>query len=458
MQRERLGSRLGFIFMSASCAIGLGNVWKFPYLAGAYGGGLFFLIFIICLVLVALPILAVEFSVGRASQRSIARSFHELQPKGTKWHIMGYFGLAGNYLLMMFYTTVSGWMINYFIRMVRGDFVGADNAQVGNAFASMLASPSQNVLWMAVYTVLGFLVCAMGLRKSVEKITKLMMSGLFVILLILVINGLTLPGAADGLKFLFVPRFDVLQEQSIFRIIFEALGQAFFTISVGMGSMAIFGSFIDKQRRLLGESINVGILDMIVSIFSGIVVFTAVFTYNMPDDARAGPGLIFLTLPNVFVHMPFGRFWGSMFFLFINFAAFTTVIAIFENIVGCFMDMTGWSRKKSALVNIPILIVASLPVALGFNVLSGIQPLGPGTNFLDLFDFILSNNILPIGAVVYVLFCMSKRGWGYDNFIKEINAGKGVKFPTNARFYFTYIVPVAVLFVFVMGYVTKFFG
>jgi len=457
MERERLGSRLGFIFMSASCAIGLGNVWRFPHVAGTNGGGLFFLIYIACLALVALPILAIEFSVGRASQRSIARSFHQLQPAGTKWGAMGYMGMAGNYLLMMFYTTLAGWMTNYLIRMVRGDFVVTSAEKAGAAFGAMLESPFQNVLWMVVYVTLGLLVCAMGLRRSVEKVTKLMMSGLFVILLILVINGLTLPGAGAGLKFLFVPRFEVLQEISIFKIIFEAIGQAFFTLSLGMGSMAIFGSFIGKERKLLGESANIVALDTLVSIMSGIVIFTAVFTFNISGE-RAGPGLVFITLPNIFSAMPFGRLWGSLFFLFINFAAFTTVIAVFENIIGCGMDLTGWSRKKVALANIPILIVASLPVALGFNVLSDIQPMGKDTSFLDLFDFILSNNILPLGGLVYVLFCMTKRGWGYKNFLEEVNAGKGLKFPTNLKFYFTYVVPAVMILVFVMGYITKFFA
>ena len=457
MQRETLGSRIGFIFMSASCAIGLGNVWRFPHLAGTYGGGLFLLIFIVCLAFLALPILAIEFSVGRASQRSIARSFHALQPKGAKWHIMGYAGMAGNYILMMFYVTITGWMINYFFRSIKGDFTSVTPDQVGAAFGSMLASPAQNIGWMALIVVLGFVVCALGLRKSVERVTKLMMSGLLVILLVLAVHGLTLNGAAAGLSFLFVPRLEVLQQHNLFTIISEAMGQAFFTVSVGMGSMAIFGSYIGRERRLLGESVYIGALDMAVSLLSGIVVFTAVYTFA-PGSAAAGPGLIFVTLPNVFSAMPLGRFWGSMFFLFITFAAFTTVIAVFENIIGCFTDITGCSRRKASLINIPIVILGSLPVALGFNVWSHIEPMGPGKNFLDLYDFVLSNNILPLGALVYVLFCMTKLGWGYDNFMAEVNAGKGLKFPANIKWYFTFVVPVVILFVLVMGYIMIFRG
>jgi len=454
MQREKLGSRLGFIFMSASCAIGLGNVWRFPHLAGTYGGGLFLIIFIACLVLLALPIVAVEFSVGRASQKSIARSFHELQPKGTKWYIMGYAGMAGNYILMMFYTTITGWMVNYFFRMVKGDFVGVTTAQAGQAFGAMLGSASQNVSWMAIIVILGLLVCAFGLRKSVEKITKIMMSGLMIILVILAVHGLTLSGAGAGLKFLFVPRLEVLQQHSLFSIIFAAMGQAFFSVSVGMGSMAIFGSYIDRDHRLFGESINVGVLDMLVSLLSGIVIFTAVFSYGL--DSGAGPGLVFVTLPNVFSAMPGGQFWGSMFFLFITFAAFTTVIAVFENIIACFMEITGFSRLKASIVNIPIIILGALPVALGFNLLSGIQPMGEGTVFLDLYDFLLSNNILPLGALVYLLFCMTKKGWGYEKFMAEVNSGNGLKFPTNIKWYFTYIVPLMIVFIFIMGYINKF--
>jgi len=358
---------------------------------------------------------------------------------------------------MMFYTTISGWMINYFFRLARGDFSGATPDQVGQTFGSMLASPFQNVGWMVVMVVAGFLVCALGLRNSVERVTKIMMSGLLVILLVLTVNGLTLSGAREGLAFLFVPRLDILNEYSLFKIISEAMGQAFFTVSVGMGSMAIFGSYIGKDRRLLGESINVGLLDMTVSLLSGIVVFTAVFTFA-PGSVAAGPGLVFVTLPNVFAAMPLGRFWGALFFLFITFAAFTTVIAVFENLISCFTDITGWSRKKAALANIPIVIAGSLPVALGFNVLSGVQPMGEGSGFLDLYDFALSNNILPLGALVYVLFCMTKLGWGYQNFMTEVNEGKGLRFPSNLKWYFTFIIPAVILFVLTMSYIDKFAG
>jgi len=454
MQRERLGSRLGFIFMGASCAIGLGNIWRFPFLAGTYGGGLFLLIFIGCMLLLALPIMAVEFTVGRASQKSIIRSFHDLQPKGTKWWIMGWAGLVGNYILMMFYTVIAGWMAYYFVKMIRGDFVNATPDQIGASFGGLLGSAGLNVGWGVAIILLGMFVCAMGLRKSVEIVTKIMMSGLMIILIILAIHGLTLSGNAEGLKFLFIPRLEVLQEHSLFTIIFAAMGQAFFSLSVGMGSMAIFGSYIGKERRLFGESVYVGCLDLSVSIMSGIVIFTAVFSYNLAPGA--GPGLVFITLPNVFANMPLGRFWGSMFFLFISFAAFTTVIAVFENLVACLMDLFDWSRMKASIINIPIVILGSLPVALGFNAWSHIEPMGSGTVFLDLYDFILSNNILPLGSLVYVLFCMVKKGWGWDNFIAEVNTGNGLKFPTNIKWYFTYIVPAAIMLIFIMGYINMF--
>jgi len=456
MQREKLGSRLGFIFMSASCAIGLGNVWRFPFLAGTYGGGLFLIIFIGCMLLLGLPIMAMEFSVGRASQKSIIRSFHVLQPNGTKWGIMGYAGMIGNYILMMFYTIIAGWMAYYFVKMVRGDLVGVTTAEAGAAFGGMLGNPGLLIGWGAAMVILGLIVCALGLRKSVERVTKIMMSGLMIILIVLAIHGLTLPNAAEGLKFLFVPRLDVLQQHSIFTIIFAAMGQAFFSLSIGMGSMAIFGSYFGKDRRLFGESVYVGALDLSVSFLSGIVIFTAVFAYGLAPGA--GPGLVFVTLPNVFANMPGGQFWGSMFFLFITFAAFTTVIAVFENLVACLMDMLGWSRMKASLINIPIVILGGLPVALGFNVWENVNFGMPGWVFLDLYDFILSNNILPLGSLVYVLFCMIKKGWGWDGFIAEVNTGNGLRFPTNIRWYFTYIVPAAIILIFVMGYINMFRG
>jgi len=455
MEREKLGSRLGFIFMSASCAVGLGNIWRFPYLAGTYCGGLFLVIFIGCMFLMALPIMAMEFSVGRASQKSIIRSFHELQPKGTKWHIMGYVGMAGNYILMMFYCTITGYMANYFVKTVSGEFVNATEDQVGAIFGGMLGSAGQNLGWMIFVVIAGLVICAIGLRKSVERVSKIMMSGLMIILIVLAVHGITMRNAGEGLKFLFIPRLEVLQEHNIWDIIFAAMGQSFFTLSVGMGSMAIFGSYIGKEHRLFGESVYVGFLDLAVSILSGVVIFTAVFAFN--QDPSAGFGLVFVNLPNVFNSMPLGRFWGSMFFLFISFAAFTTVIAVFENLVACLMDMLGWSRLKASMINIPIVILGGLPIAFGFNIWP-FEPMGPGTVFLDLYDFILSDNILPLGALIYVLFCMVKKGWGYQNFIAEVNTGNGLRFPTNIKWYFTYIVPVLIIIIFVMGYYNKFFA
>jgi len=442
--------------MSASCAIGLGNIWRFPFLAGTYGGGLFLIIFVACMLLLGLPIMSMEFSVGRASQKAIIKSFDELQPKGTKWSIFGWFGMFGNYILMMFYCVVAGWMGYYFVKMVRGDLVGATPEQVGGSFGGMLGNPGLMMGWDVAIVILGLLVCALGLRKSVERVTKVMMSGLMIILIVLTIHGFTLPNAGEGLKFLFVPRLEVLQEHSIFTIIFAAMGQAFFSLSIGMGSMAIFGSYIGKERRLFGESVYVGALDLAVSILSGIVMFTAISAYAL--NPAAGPGLVFIALPNVFANMPGGQFWGSMFFLFISFAAFTTVIAVFENLVACLMDKFGWSRVKASLVNLPLVILGGVPIALGFNVWEGVQPMGEGTVFLDLYDFILSNNILPLGSLIYVLFCMVKKGWGWDNFIAEVNTGNGLRFPTNIRWYFTYILPAAIILIFVMGYINMFVG
>jgi len=453
-QRENLGTRLGFLFLSAGCAIGLGNIWRFPFLAGTYGGGLFLVIFIACMLLLGLPIMAMEFSVGRASQKSIIQSFHQLQPKGTKWGIFGWVGMAGNYILMMFYTVVTGWMGYYFFKMVSGDLVGVSTAEAGAAFGAMLGNPALMIGWGVGIVIVGLIVCAIGLKKSVERVTKIMMAGLLIILIILCIHGFTLPNAAEGLKFLFVPRLEVLQEHSIFSIIFAAMGQAFFSLSLGMGSMAIFGSYIGKERRLFGESIYVGALDLTASLLSGVVMFTAISAFAL--NPAAGPGLVFITLPNVFATMPLGRFWGSLFFLFICFAAFTTVIAVFENLVACLMDKFGWSRVKASIINIPIVILGGLPVALGFNVWENVNPIMPGWVFLDLYDFFLSSNILPLGSLVYVLFCMVKKGWGWDNFIKEVNTGEGIRFPTNIRWYFTYILPAAILVIFVMGYINMF--
>ena len=455
-QREKLSSRLGFILISAGCAIGLGNVWRFPFITGQYGGAAFVILYLFFLVIFGLPIMAMEFSVGRASGASVATSFKKLEPKGTKWHIFGYFAMVGNYLLMMFYTTVCGWMFYYFVKMLKGDFVGLSPTQVADAFSGMVSDPVTLTIWMVISVLLGFGICALGLQKGVEKITKVMMSSLFVILLILVVRAVTLPGAKDGLKFYLMPDFKKMFEAGAFEVVSAAMGQAFFTLSIGIGSMAIFGSYIDKDRALMGESLNILALDTSVALLSGLIIFPACFAFGV--NADSGPSLVFITLPNIFNNMAGGRIWGTLFFAFMSFAALSTVIAVFENIISFAMDLWNFSRKKAVIINIFLVIILSIPCVLGFNVLSGITPLGAGSNIMDLEDFIVSNNLLPIGSLVYLFFCVTKYGWGWDNFIKEVNTGKGIKFPKWLRIYVTYILPIVVLFLFVQGYVSKFLG
>ena len=426
-KRETFASRLGFILISAGCAIGLGNVWRFPYITGKYGGAAFVLIYLCFLVILGIPIMVMEFSVGRASQKSAARSFHVLEPKGTKWHLTSYVAIAGNYLLMMFYTTVGGWMLAYIVKMASGTFTNLTPDEVGGVFNNMLANPGEMTFWMIVTVVVSFGVCSMGLRNGVERINKAMMSLLFVILIALCIRSVTLEGAGEGLKFYLVPDFGKMAENGIGEAVYAAMGQSFFTLSLGIGAMAIFGSYISKERRLTGECINICVLDTTVALLSGLVIFPACFAFGV--DPGEGPGLVFVTLPNVFNQMPGGRLWGSLFFVFMSFAALSTVIAVFENIISFAIDLWGWSRKKAILVNLVVILVLSMPCVLGFNVLSSIQPLGAGTTIQDLEDFIISNNLLPIGSVLYLLFCTSRYGWGWKNFIAEADAGKGVKFP-----------------------------
>lgn len=454
MERERFSSRLGFLLISAGCAIGIGNVWRFPYITGQYGGAVFVLIYLLFLVLLGLPIMAMEFSVGRASKKSIALSFNELEPKGSKWHLHRWTGMAGNYLLMMFYTTVGGWMLAYFFKMMMGNFDGLSPEQVGNAFSGFTAQTGQQLGWMVLVVLVGFGVCSLGLQKGVEKITKLMMCSLFLIMIILAVRAITLPGAVEGLKFYLVPNFDRMLENGISNTIFAAMGQAFFTLSIGIGSMAIFGSYIGKERTLMGESISVTLLDTTVALLAGLIIFPSCAAYGV--NPGQGPGLVFVTLPNVFNNMLGGRLWGSLFFLFMTFAAFSTVIAVFENILSFAIDITGCTRKKAVLYNLVAIILLSVPCVLGFTVLSGFQPLGAGSNILDLEDFIVSNNLLPLGSVVYLLFCTTRYGWGWKNFTDECNTGKGIKFPQWARVYVTYVLPAIVLVVFAQGYISKF--
>lgn len=455
MQREKLGSRIGFILISAGCAIGLGNVWRFPYIVSEYGGAAFILIYLAFLVLFGLPIMTMEFSVGRASRQSIAGSFKVLEPKGTKWHWFGGIGMAGNYLLVMFYTVVTGWMFAYFFKMLRGDFSGLDTAGISAEFGNLVSSPWVLTAFMLLTVVLGFSICSLGVQKGVEKVTKVMMVALLLIIAVLAVHSITLDGAGEGLRYYLIPDFTKM-EGRVGEVIFAALGQAFFTLSIGMGSMAIFGSYISRDRRLFGESVTIAGLDTFVAITAGLIIIPACSAYGIPTDT-AGPSLIFETLPNVFNHMAGGRLWGSLFFLFMIFAAMSTIIAVFENIISCCMDMFGWSRKKASIINLVLVAVLSMPCVLGFNVLSGFTPLGAGSNILDLEDFIISNNILPLGSIIYILFCTTKKGWGYEGFLEEANTGRGLRFPKGLRIYVKYILPPVILFLWVQGYVSKFF-
>ena len=453
-KREKFSSRLGFILISAGCAVGLGNVWRCPYITGKYGGAAFVLIYLVFLVILGLPIMVMEFSVGRASQKSAARSFHVLEPKGSKWHFMAILAIAGNYLLMMFYTTVGGWMLAYVIKMIRGEFTGLTPDEVGGVFNGMLGQPGSMTFWMIVTVIIGFLVCSLGLQKGVERVTKFMMASLFVILIILCIRSVTLPGAAEGVRFYLIPDFHKITEYGLFEVVFAAMGQAFFTLSLGIGAMAIFGSYIAKEHTLTGESIRICTLDTIVALLAGLIIFPACFAFQV--NPGEGPGLVFVTLPNIFNQMAGGRIFGTLFFIFMSFAALSTIIAVFENILSFSIDLFGWTRKKAVAVNFVAILLLSLPCVFGFNIWSAIAPLGAGSTIQDLEDFIVSNNLLPLGSLGYLLFCTSRYGWGWKSFIKEADSGKGVKFPQWSRIYVSFILPAIVLFIFIMGYVQKF--
>ena len=456
MGRERFSSRLGFILISAGCAIGLGNVWRFPYIVGQYGGAAFVLIYAAFLVLLGLPIIVMEYSVGRASQKSAALSFDVLEPKGTKWHFEKWFAMAGNYVLMMFYTTVAGWLLLYVFKMAKGDFVGLDADGVAGEFGSVLANPGLMTVFMLLCVVFCFSICAMGLQNGVEKITKMMMVCLLFLMVVLAINSVRMEGGRPGLEFYLKPDFGKIQEVGVGKVVFAALGQSFFTLSIGIGAMAIFGSYIDKERSLTGEAINVLVLDTLVAFMAGLIIFPACAAYGI--EAGQGPSLIFITLPNVFNHMAGGRFWGTLFFVFMTFAALSTVLAVFENILSCCMDLFGWSRKKACLINAIALLILSLPCALGFNLLSGIHPLGGSSNFLDLEDFLVSYNILPLGSLIYVLFCVRKNGWGWEKFLAEVNEGTGLKLPGWLRGYMAYVVPTLICLIYLKGYYDMFAG
>lgn len=448
-QREQLGSRLGFILLSAGCAIGIGNVWKFPYMVGQYGGGAFVLIYLFFLVILGIPVMTMEFAMGRAGQRSPARLYQQLEPKGSKWHLHGYVAMAGNYILMMFYTSVAGWMLDYFVRTAGGQFVGADTDGVAAQFSQMLGDPLRMTLFMGIIVVVGFLVCSFSLQKGLERITKWMMVALLVIMVVLAINSVCTAGGSQGLRFYLVPDLARMKKVGIGNVVAGAMNQAFFTLSLGIGAMAIFGSYIGKERALMGESARVAALDTLVALCSGLIIFPACFAYGVQPDS--GPSLIFITLPNIFNHMPLGRVWGSLFFVFMSFAAFSTVLGVFENIVSCTMDLSGWSRKKACLFNGILMLLLSMPCVLGFNVLSKFQPLGPGTSVLDLEDFVVSNLLLPLGSLIFIFFCTSRYGWGWKNFTKEANAGKGLKVQRWMRGYMCYVLPVLVAVILVLG-------
>ena len=454
MEREKLGSRLGFILLSAGCAIGIGNVWRFPYITGLYGGGIFVLFYLFFLIIMGIPVMTMEFAVGRASRKSIIKSFGEMEKPGQKWHLHGYLGMAGNYLLMMFYTSVAGWMLYYFYQMLTGKFTGKTTAQVGSMFNEMLGNPLVMTVCMVIVVAAGILVCSLGLQKGVERITKWMMSALLLIIVVLAVKSISLDGGMEGLKFYLVPDLERTLEVGLLDCIVAAMNQSFFTLSLGIGAMAIFGSYIGKDRTLLGESINIAILDTCVAVVAGLIIFPACFSFGISPDQ--GPSLIFVTLPNVFNAMAGGRIWGSLFFIFMAFAAFSTVLAVFENIVSCGMDMFGWNRKKSCKVNFVAILLLSMPCVLGYNVWSGFQPLGEGTTILDLEDFLVSNLILPFGSLWYLLFCVSGKGWGFENYLAEANEGKGVKVPKWIRFYVKWILPVILAVLMLQGIWAKF--
>lgn len=454
MGREKLGSRLGFILLSAGCAIGIGNVWKFPYVVGENGGGIFVLIYLVFLAILGIPVLTMEFSIGRAAQKSPVRMYQQLEPKGTRWHIHGKVAMAGGYLLMMFYTTVAGWMVRYFVMTAAGEMSGLDSAGVADKFSAILSDAPMMILYMGIVIAAAVLVCSIGLNNGLERVTKVMMLALLAIMIVLAVNSFFMPGGKEGLAFYLMPDMEAVSRVGIGNIIVNAMNQAFFTLSLGIGAMAIFGSYIGKERSLLGESVNVALLDTVVAISSGLIIFPACFAYGV--DVNSGPSLIFITLPNIFNDLPLGRLWGSLFFVFMSFAALSTVLAVFEEITACTQDLFGWGRKKACVINGILLFVLSLPCSLGFNVLSFIQPLGEGTNIMDLEDFLVSNLILPLGSLVIILFCVLKKGWGWDNFLSEANSGKGLKMKKFMKGYMTYVLPVMVFALFVIGMIRAF--
>ncbi len=448
MERESFKSRLGFILVAAGCAIGIGNVWKFPFLVGQNGGGIFVLFYLLSLILMGIPILTMELSVGRASRRTALSGYKALEPKGSKWHLHGFFCFFGCLMLMMYYTTVSGWMLNYFCKFTFGSFAGVTAEGVSGVFSSMLASPAQMLIGMGASVIFGFIINSFGIQKGLEAVSKVMMIGLLLLIVVLAIHSLILPNAMEGVKFYLLPSLENVQQQGLGHVITAAMNQAFFTLSLGIGAMEIFGSYTSDKYTLGGEAIRICILDTIVAFSAGLIIFPACFSYNVQPDA--GPSLIFLTLPHVFLDMPGGRFWGAAFFLFMTFASFSTVLAVFENLLSGCLDEFHWTRKKATIVCLLVVLVTSIPCALGYNILSDIKFFG-GKDILDSEDFIVSNFLLPLGALVYLLFCVSKWGWGFDKYIAEANKGEGFKIPLWFKNYFRFVLPILILVIFIEG-------
>ena len=451
MKRESFKSRLGFILVSAGCAIGIGNVWRFPYVAGQNGGGIFVLFYLIFLVAMGLPVLTMELAVGRASRKSAVLGYKALEKPKSRWHIHGWVAMFGCYMLMMYYTTVSGWMVAYFFKFLKGDFrSGLTADDTAAAFSGLLADPGQMAFWMVVTVVLGFLVCSRGLQNGLEKISKFMMSALLILIVVLAVHSFTLSGAGKGIEFYLIPNLDTVSDVGIKNVITAAMNQAFFTLSLGVAAMEIFGSYMGKEHTLAGEGAKICALDTFVAIMSGLIIFPACFSYGV--EVGAGPSLIFITLPNVFVNMTGGRVWGCLFFMFMTFASFSTVIAVFENIMSFAIDMFGWSRNKAALVNGVIILIASLPCVFGYNIWSDLNLIG-GRDVLDSEDFIVSNLLLPIGSLVYLLFCVTKWGWGFEKYLDEANTGKGLNISKKLKPYFQFILPLLILFILIQGLV-----
>ncbi len=449
-ERDQFGSRLGFILVSAGCAIGIGNVWKFPYVAGQNGGAIFVLFYLLFLVLMGIPVMTMELAVGRASKSSAVQGYKALEPKGSKWHIHGWFCIFGCIMLMLYYTTVSGWMLDYAVKFAAGSFAGMSSDDVGNVFSAMLSNPGEMLIYMAITVVAGFVVCAGGVQKSLEKVTKVMMACLLVLIIILAIHSLFLSGAAEGVRFYLMPNLSAALEIGIGNVIVAAMNQAFFTLSLGIAAIEIFGSYMSRENTLAGESIRICVLDTFVALMSGLIIFPACFSYNVSPGQ--GPSLIFVTLPQVFLNMPGGRLWGTLFFIFMTFASFSTVTAVFENIIAAAIDNFGWERKKSVLVNFPIILIGSIPCVLGYNIWSNLTIIG-SRDVLDSEDFLVSNLLLPLGSLVFLLFCVTKFGWGFDHYLEEANTGKGLKLSPKLKPYFQFILPILILIILVRGLV-----